>query len=275
MNNYHNLQSMHFKHITLVVSNLERSIHFYHEILGFSYRIKDNKAELYADQNALITLIEDTHVKKTIDVYGLYHVAFLLPSKKALANILNRLFIHQYQTSGLTDHGVSIAIYLDDPDGNGIEIYIDKDEALWPRINGELQMYTKGYPLNDVIKHLEVTNINIIDPHTVIGHLHFFVPSLDEARDFYVDLLGFTETQFFMNSALFISDKEYHHHLGLNTWLKNSKLRDSSEPGLLSYRLYLPKASYDRLSLNLKSKNIDINDFKDPLGHHIQIITEK
>lgn len=275
MKNYHNHQSMHFKHITLVVNNLKKSIQFYHEILGFSYEIKDNKAELYAGQNALITLIEDTHVKRTIDVYGLYHVAFLLPSKKALANLLNRLLIHQYQTSGLTDHGVSIAIYLDDPDDNGIEIYVDKDEDLWPRVNGQLDMYTKGYPLNDVMKHLEETNFNTIDPHTVIGHLHFYIPSLDEARKFFVDLLGFNETQLFMNSALFISDMGYHHHLGLNTWLRNSRLRDASESGLLSYRLYLPKASYERLSLHLKSRNIDINTLKDPLGHHIQISTEK
>lgn len=275
MKNYHNHQSTHFRHISLVVSNLKQSLHFYHEVLGFSCHIKDNKAELYAGQNALVTLIEDPHVKKTIDVYGLYHVAFLLPSKKAFANLLNRLFMHQYQTSNLTDHGVSVAIYLDDPDGNGIEIYIDKDETLWPRIDGSLQMYTKGYPLDDIMNHKDESTIETIDTHTIIGHLHFYVPSIDEARSFYVDLLGFTETQLFMNSALFISDNGYHHHLGLNTWLRQARLRAEHEPGLQSYSLYLPKVAFERLSLKLKGKMLDINHLKDPLGHSIDIITEK
>lgn len=275
MKNYHNQNTMHVTHINLLVNNLEKSLYFYHDILGFTYQLNHKEVNLYAGKNLLITLTENPKAKKTIDVYGLYHVAFLLSSKKALANIINRLIIHQYQTSGLTDHGVSIAIYLDDPDGNGIEIYIDKDESSWPRVNGQLQMYTKGYPLSDVMDHLEETNVNVIDPHTVIGHLHFYVPSLDEARNFYVGLLGFTETQLFMDSALFISDKGYHHHIGLNTWLRNSKLRDSSEPGLLTYSLYLPKASYDRLSLHLKTRHMDINNLKDPLGQQIKIITEK
>jgi catechol 2,3-dioxygenase len=113
---------MHFEDITLIVKHLETSIDFYHDILGFKYQIKDRKAILFADHKPLVILIEDPSTQKTKDVFGLYHVAFLLPSKAALAGIINQLIKHHYPTSGLTDHGVSVAIYLNDPDGNGQEI---------------------------------------------------------------------------------------------------------------------------------------------------------
>ena len=275
MKNYHNNQIMHFEDITLIVNNLETSIDFYHGILGFKYQIDDRKAVLFADQKPLVKLVEDPKAQKTMDVYGLYHVAFLLPSKEALANTINHLIKHRYPTSGLTDHGVSVAIYLNDPDGNGIEIYIDKDEALWPRENGKISMFTKGYPIADIMEHLNTDGTHHIDQKTVIGHLHFYVPSLDEAKDFFIDFLGFTEMQLFMNSALFISDQEYHHHLGLNTWLRHSRNRNGNEPGLAAYTLYLPKNLYENLRLKIKTKDLDINNLMDPLGQKINIITEK
>ncbi|AUD62335.1 hypothetical protein BK010_01590 [Tenericutes bacterium MO-XQ] len=275
MNNYHNNQTMHFEDITLIVNNLETSLDFYHGILGFKYQIEDRKAILFVDEKPLVKLIEDPNAKKDVDVYGLYHVAFLLPSRAALANTINQLIRHQYPTSGLTDHGVSIAIYLNDPDGNGIEIYVDKDESLWPRENGKISMFTKGYPIADIMKHLNTDSAYQINQKTVIGHLHFYVPSLDEAKDFFVDLLGFKETQLFMNSALFISDQGYHHHLGLNTWLRHSRNRKAHEPGLKAYTLFVPKHQYDQLLEKLKTKNLDVDQLIDPLGQSIKIMTEK
>lgn len=275
MKNYHNHQAMHFKHITLVVKDYNQALHFYHDTLGFLYHKNENSIDLYADQETLVTLIENKQAIKQEDVYGLYHVAFLLPSKEAFTNTLNRLFEHRYQTSALTDHGVSIAIYLSDPDGNGIEIYIDKDESLWPKENGKVSMYTKGYPLDDIMSHLSKNIKKNIDPNTKIGHLHFYVPSLHEAKAFYVDLLGFEITQLFMNSALFISDHEYHHHLGLNTWLRHSRNRADHETGLKSYTLYMPQKQYDKLSHLLQEKNLDINHLIDPLNQHLNITTKK
>ena len=275
MKNYHNHQSMHFEDITLIVKHLETSIDFYHDILGFKYQIKDRKAILFADHKPLVILIEDPSTQKTKDVFGLYHVAFLLPSKAALAGIINQLIKHHYPTSGLTDHGVSVAIYLNDPDGNGIEIYVDKDESLWPRDNGKIAMFTKGYSITDIMKHLKNDSSDQIDQKTIIGHLHFYVPSLDEAKDFFVDLLGFKETQLFMNSALFISDQGYHHHLGLNTWLGHSRNRRAYESGLKAYTLFVPKHQYDRLITGIKSRNLDVDRLIDPLGQSIKIITEK
>ena len=275
MKNYHNNQTMHFENITLIVNDLETSIDFYHDILGFKYQIDGRKAMLFADHKPLVKLIEDPNAQKDIDVYGLYHVAFLLPSKAALASTINQLIKHQYPTSGLTDHGVSIAIYLNDPDGNGIEIYVDKDESQWPRENGKISMFTKGYPIADIMEHLNTDGTYDIDQKTVIGHLHFYVPSLDEAKVFFVDLLGFKETQLFMNSALFISDQGYHHHLGLNTWLRHSRNRNDHEPGLKAYTLFVPKNYYEVLVEKMKTKDLDINHLMDPLGQKITIVTEK
>lgn len=145
-------------HVHLKVSDLQKSLDFYVGVLGFEL------IQMYGSQAAFISAggyhhhigLNTWHSKNQppapITAPGLYHTAVLYPTRKDLANILKRLIELQYPLTGLSDHGVSEAIYLDDPDGNGVELYWDRDRSEWPiEQNGEIQMYTKQLDVRSLI----------------------------------------------------------------------------------------------------------------------------
>ena len=150
---------------------------------------------------------------------GLYHFALLTPSRVALAHALQRLLDTGTQLTGGSDHGVSEALYLDDPEGNGIEIYRDRPRAEWPRTNGQLRMTLDPLDYEGILRELdgEATRPHM-EPGTVLGHMHLHVAHLPEAVDFYAHVVGLELQQYYGDSAAFLSAGGYHHHLGLNTW---------------------------------------------------------
>lgn len=280
MSQYHQKDVLHFTEITLLIRSFKRSLEFYVDILGFSILEKEgHRAILSANgKDPLITLIEDRNALAPNITLGLYHYALLLPNRKAFAQMIHHIANHHYPISGMSDHGVSEAIYLDDPDGHGIEIYWDKPIEMWPYENNELNMYTQRLDLDDVMSEIDQDEVQEkINPETILGHLHFYVDDLEKAKAFFCDILGFQVMMNYLQSALFVSDGGYHHHLGLNTWNGNAPLNQSRQIGLKSYALSIPHRQYTKFLRNLSYANIHIlsdHDQRyiiDPLGQKIYL----
>lgn len=218
-------------HVSLNVANLENQITFYTQALGFKLHWREgNKAGLGAGGADLIRLTEEADLKRYRGVTGLYHVAILFPNRKELARVMARLFAMRYENYP-TDHIMTKTTYLDDPEGNGIELYAESPEdGSWSLANGEYITRRKDGSLSNGREPLNVNELfallrqddNLeqgIPPETRVGHVHLHVRDIDEAIDFYHGVIGFdvmgVAKAFRMG---FVSAGGYHHHLGLNTW---------------------------------------------------------
>ncbi len=207
--------------VALTVSDLGRSLTFYRERLGFKVHGQEHgTARLGAGGEDLVVLAERPGARPVSGVTGLYHFAILMPSRRELAAALRRLGETRTPLQGFADHGVSEAIYLADPDGNGIELYRDRPRAEWPYRNGQLQMTTDPLDTEGLLGELAgpQTSWPGLAPGTVLGHVHLHVAHLAEAEAFYRDLLGFELIQRYGAMAAFLSAGGYHHHIGINTW---------------------------------------------------------
>ena len=209
--------------VALTVSDLERSLNFYQEALGFSMLDhKTNTARLGVDGRSLLYLTGRPEARRVPRTTGLYHFAILVPSRLELAKTLYHLAEKETPIEGVADHSVSEALYLSDPDDNGIEIYRDRPQAEWQRdLDGSLHMGTDPLDLDGLLGELrgDPPEWKGLHPHTRIGHVHLHVSSLPEAEHFYTDVLGFSLMARMAASASFVSAGGYHHHIGLNTWV--------------------------------------------------------
>ena len=209
----------HIGAVHLTISDLEQSVRFYESHAGFTlHRREERTAWLGAGGADLLVLSACESAPRVRGATGLYHFAILVPARVDLARALRRLVTTDTVLQGAADHGVSEALYLADPDGNGIEIYRDRPRAEWPFVNGQLRMGADPVDLDRLLADAEVHDDRGLAPGTVIGHVHLHVSRLDEAHRFYVDVLGFDLMQRYGPSALFVSAGGYHHHIGLNTW---------------------------------------------------------
>ncbi|WP_194778400.1 VOC family protein [Pararhodonellum marinum] len=148
-------------HVHLKVADLSRSIRFYCDLLGFEIINKIGEEAVFISAGGyhhhigLNTWYSKNSPRADIHSVGLFHTAIVYPTKKDLAIIYNRLSIAQYPFTGFADHGVSLALYLDDPDGNGVELYWDKPKEDWPqKEDGSILMYTKRLDIQDLLKEL-------------------------------------------------------------------------------------------------------------------------
>ena len=208
----------HIGQVSLTVRDLHQSSTFYRDVLGF--------VELGLGQlgppggRVLIELHERKDaIAKPRRSSGLFHFAILVPSRAALGRSLRRLAEKRWPMSGAADHLVSEALYLNDPDGLGIEIYRDRPRDTWRVVNGELAMATDPLDLQAI--HDEPgadTPWSGLDAGTIMGHVHLHVPHIDTAEAFYCGRIGFDPVVRRYPGALFVSAGGYHHHLGLNTW---------------------------------------------------------
>lgn len=208
--------------VNLTVSALGRSLEFYRELLGFSVlRHEATTAELGTGQTPLVVLSERPGATpKPPNTTGLYHFAILLPTRADLARALRQLTDTRYSIEGASDHLASEALYLADPDGNGIEIYADRPRSAWTYRNGQLQMATIPLDIESLMNELKTDPRpwNGLPRATRIGHIHLHVADLRAAEAFYRDVLGFDLMLHYGTSASFLSAGGYHHHIGLNTW---------------------------------------------------------
>lgn len=232
--------------VQIRVSNLERSLAFYQNVIGFQVlRQNEREAELTADGKQVLLVLREIEQPQLLSrkQAGLYHFAILLPDRPSLGLVLRNLIASDIEI-GQGDHLVSEALYIQDPDDNGIELYRDRPRDTWKRdAAGDYIMTTDPVDGEGLLAASEGLVWSGLPAGTVIGHVHFHVGSLAEAEKFYVNALGFEPTTRYGNSALFISAGGYHHHLGLNIWAgQGAPATPASAPGIDYFTLQLPDA---------------------------------
>ena len=232
--------------VSLKVSELDRSRMFYERAIGLRATELDDGALALgvAGESPLIELRGDTSAPRlNRRAPGLYHLAILMPTRLDLAFALARLAEARWPLDGASDHLVSEALYLSDPDGNGIEIYRDRPRDEWRRVGDQLQMSTLPLDLDDLVAELRVASeLQTNAPAgTTIGHVHLQVGNLEEAEAFYHGVLGFDVMVRGYPGALFVSAGGYHHHIGVNTWHSAGAAPGATgSVGLRSFAVDLP-----------------------------------
>ena len=261
-------------HVKLRVNDIQRSLDFYEQLLGFERvgKVSDENTFLsaYGNENKKFLI----HLSKVANEHtinkqerlakraGLFHFAILLPNRGHLANV----FRHFTENSdklyfeGAADHLVSESLYLRDPDSNGIEIYRDKNRSEWKRTGKfRVEMSTMRLDLDQLYQDADNFGSWRMPGKTVIGHVHLHVSNLSMAKEFYSEILGLHHTCTFPGAYFFAADL-YHHHVATNTWLGTDIEAANPELGGLEYfALKLPLiADFERLIRYLKSNNITI-----------------
>lgn len=213
---------------------------FYVDVVGLDVIERtDEWATLGAGGEALLELVRDEEAPpRGQDEAGLFHTAFRVPTREALGDALNRIET-LWDVQGASDHDVSEALYLSDPEGNGIEIYRDRERDQWPvDANGRVEMGTKPLDLDAI--RTDGGWVDDVPADTRLGHVHLETSSLPAARTFYVDTLGLRVTQEFEEMGLFLAADDYHHHLGLNTW--NQRTEPAQGRGIDWVEFVVPNA---------------------------------
>jgi catechol 2,3-dioxygenase len=272
--------------VRLNVSELDRARAFYEHALGLRATELDSGAvALSAGDGRLLVELHGDSSAPRLDprATGLFHLAILVPSRRDLAFALQRLAIARWPLDGASDHLVSEALYLSDPDGNGIEIYRDRPREEWRRVGGTLQMATLPLDLRGVAG--ELATAEAPQPQapagTRIGHTHLQVSELDQTEAFYAGVLGFDVMVRGYPGALFVSAGGYHHHVGLNTWHSaGSGAPLAGSVGLRSFEVVLPGA--DELAATLTrvddaglttepAPDRDSHIVRDPSGNAVEL----
>lgn len=260
--NFHSEKTPHISKIELLVADIKAMEEFYTKVLAFSILEKgEDYVSLTANKKEeLIRLTHkpDTILKNTI-TQGLYHFALLFPTRVSLAKLYYNILIKQKKLSGMSDHGVSEALYLNDPEGNGIELYVDRPVQDWPYLEtGELNMYTDTLNWQNLLATVTQPGFDGIDSGVVMGHLHLQTKEFAPAKKLFVEVLGFHEIQNLFDTALFVSKDNYHHHLAFNLWAYDKPIRQANQTGMLSYTISLSKADFDNIKQNLKANKMEL-----------------
>jgi catechol 2,3-dioxygenase len=208
--------------IRLRVADLDRLTRFYDEAIGLRTLERENGVVALGahDGRPLVELEAAPDApRRPPHTTGLFHLALLVPTRADLAVALRRVVAAGWRLSGASDHLVSEALYLSDPEGNGIELYRDRPREDWPRLGGTLQMDTLPLDLGSLLSEGDGTDGDAgMSPGTTLGHVHLQVADLAAAERFWADALGLDVTVRGYPGALFVSAGGYHHHVGLNTW---------------------------------------------------------
>jgi catechol 2,3-dioxygenase len=244
--------------VRLAVSDLPRSVAFYEHVLGLPVLAGDSDtAQLGPDPGGRPALVLEQIENPTPlspATTGLFHVAWLHPSRSSLAGSVRRVVGQRWPFDGASDHGVSEALYLTDPDGLGIELYADRPRAEWerPPDGHGVRMVTLALDLDDLLAQDPGGAVPTIDPGTTVGHIHLKVSDVPRATAFYRDALGFEE-QATMPSAAFLSAGGYHHHVGLNSWQSaGAAPAPDNAPGLREVQVELGGGAVEELERRLR-----------------------
>ena len=225
--------------VVLNVKDLASQTAFHHQIIGLEILSQtETEAILGLGVKALVHLIQAQESGEVREHYGLYHLAILLPTRKALADVLKHLSDLRIPLVGGADHGYSEALYLEDLEGNGIELYRDKPLSSWDiREDGRIIGVTEALAAQDIYELGERVYPFLLAEGTRMGHIHLSVKDSRASSQFYQKVLGL-EDKFSIPSASWIAAGKYHHHLAVNEWAgKGLAPRKSGLPGLAYYVL--------------------------------------
>jgi catechol 2,3-dioxygenase len=247
--------------VTLTVADATHQVAFYTERLGLAVHGHDGAyVRLGAGGDDLLVLVEDRDAPPAPGTAGLFHFAVLVPSRPALALALARLVETRTPLQGASDHLVSEALYLADPEGNGIEIYRDRPREAWVREGAQLKMTTDPLDVESLYRDGvdALPSWNGLPEATIIGHVHLRVAHIAPAEHFYCDELGMQLTARYGSRASFVSFHGYHHHVAFNTW--GGVGAPLPPPGALGLREF---------ALNVESGTP--RDLVDPSGHIVRL----
>jgi len=266
---FHSKPNTYVGHVNIRVQDLDRSLTFYQEVLGFQILEQTDKAvKLTTDGKTSVLSIEQPEnvVPKQGKTTGLYHFALLLPKRSDLADIVHH-FMNIGIRYGSSDHLVSEALYLADPDGNGIEIYIDRDPSEWSWSNSEVAMAVDPLNFEDLLSAGKQQSWKGLPSGTVMGHIHLHVSELKKTEEFYSKGLGFEVVNRYGDQALFISTGKYHHQIALNTWAGvGAPTPPENSVGLESFTIVLAdEAARNTIIAQLKSIGASVTEENDSI----------
>jgi catechol 2,3-dioxygenase len=237
-------EATHLGRVRLQVADLDRSIAFYEKVLGMRViRRGEDWVGLgpHAEEREIVhlRLLRTARAVPRRGLLGLYHFAILLPDRASLGRFVAHLGeIGAY--AGMSDHFVSEAVYLTDPDGLGIEVYADRPRGAWRYDERQIYMTTDHLDVDDLIKSARGESWAGMPPGTVLGHVHLYVDDIAKAEAFYHDALGFDKVVWSYPGALFMSAGGYHHHLGTNTWARGAPPASDADARLLEWEIIVP-----------------------------------
>lgn len=269
--------------VTLTVSDLENMSEFYQDVIGFQLLESENERVLLTTdgENPLLILEEQKDaVNKPVMSTGLYHFALLLPDEKTLGQYLIHLSESIY-LQGAADHQYSKALYLVDPEGNGIEIYADIPSNKWIEDGkGGYVGATNQLDVVDLFNLAKDEEWSGLPSNTKMGHMHLQVSDLEKSEKFYVDLLGFNIVAK-SDSHLFVSKDGYHHHIGMNIWLgKDIPSPPFNTKGLKHFTVLLEETEWMQVKENFIKESIyfvlvdNTIEVDDPAGIRLHIINK-
>ncbi|SEN39630.1 catechol 2,3-dioxygenase [Mesobacillus persicus] len=280
--NFHEKPNTFVSEVNLNVADLQRSLEFYQSIIGLKVLEKtEEKAVLTADGKTPLVTIEQPSVvrPKQPRRTGLYHYALLLPSRADLAKVILYMINMKYPLQGGSDHLVSEALYLADPDGNGIEIYTDRPASTWKWEGKEVVMATEPMNVEDILKEDDGKPWSGLPAGTIMGHIHLHVAEFKKTEEFYCQGLGFEIVCRYGGQALFLSTGGYHHHIGLNTWNGvGAPAPEENSVGMSSYQVVFPNEGARQEAISrLTGIGAAISEVqgslftKDPSGNRIEL----
>jgi catechol 2,3-dioxygenase len=286
-NDYTMHAAMEIGIVSLTVADLERSLRFYEGVLGCTTLAREGDSAVVGAEHPLLLLTERRNARPCpAHTTGLYHVALLLPGRVDLARALHHLLALSYPVREIEDHGVSEAIYLADPDGNGIELYRDRPRSAWPWQHGRLEATEPSVHLEpeSLLAELDEASASWhgLPPYTRVGHVHLKAASLESSFSFYQGALGMAESITVMDGARFFAAGGYHHHIACNVW---SSLDAPTPPpdalGLRFFTLVLPEQEeVTRLVGRARSAGVPVVAFgssyllRDPAGSRILLTAQ-
>lgn len=274
----------HVGAVHLQISDLQRSIEYYEGVLGMDVLQRGaGRASLgVRGATPLAHLVEKSGVAPVPrgGRFGLFHFALLLPERVALGRFAAHV-LRLGLRPGMADHAVSEALYLNDPDGVGIEIYADRPQASWTYRGGELVMTTEPLDIADLLKAGEGADWSHAPEGTTMGHVHLHVGDLVAAEAFYHGALGFDKTVWSYPGALFFSAGGYHHHLGTNIW-SSGPSASANQAKLLEWELVVPeRRQTDAVGQRLRVGGYGVDEApdgvraRDPWGTQVYVRTEE
>jgi len=278
-------ESTRLGRVRLQVADLERSLAFYDRVLGMRAirRTADSVSLGPHGEDREIVHLRQLRTARPVPkrgLLGLYHFAILLPDRASLGRFVAHLAaIGEY--AGMSDHFVSEAVYLTDPDGLGIEVYADRPRDAWRYDERQLHMTTNHLDVDDLVKSAGGERWMGMPPGTVLGHVHLYVDDIAKAEAFYHEALGFDKVVWSYPGALFMSAGGYHHHLGTNTWARGAPPATDADARLLEWEIIVPtKKDADEAARHVKAAGYPVKEesgewiLTDPWGTSLRLVPE-